>query len=99
MIYISGPISGVDNFERVFHDAVTELIYRGYDLTEIVNPAFNNFVCKAGLLSWKQYMDIDLMWLSFCDQIYMLKGWENSRGARLEYEYAKANNYDIFYQK
>ena len=99
MIYISGPITGVENFQNVFSSAVTELVYHGYAQDEIINPACNNYVCKPGKLSWKQYMDVALVWLSFCDEIFMLKGWENSKGAKLEHEYAKASGYRIIYQR
>jgi hypothetical protein len=36
--------------------------------------------------------------LECCDAIYMLDGWENSKGANIEYQYAKDNGLDICYE-
>lgn len=36
-IYISGPITGVENYLKRFRDAERNLIYKGH--TSIVNPA------------------------------------------------------------
>ena len=41
---------------------------------------------------------MSLCMLEMCDTIYMLKNWENSIGAKLEWEFAKANNYKIMYE-
>ena len=40
----------------------------------------------------------DLEWLKSCDAIFMLEGWENSRGARLELETAKKLGLQIFFK-
>ena len=40
----------------------------------------------------------DMMVLSTCDAIYMMRGWRRSPGARAEHEYAKATNKKIIYQ-
>lgn len=98
MVYISGPITGVDNYFTNFYNATFELMDMGYSICDIVNPSYNAYVCRPGKLSWKTYVDVGLLWLSCCDTIYMLKGWENSLGAKLELNYAKSNNYNIIYQ-
>jgi hypothetical protein len=38
--------------------------------------------------SWEDYMKRDLVLLLRCDYIYLLDGWEYSKGARLEYNIA-----------
>lgn len=40
-------------------------------------------------------MDADLAAVRSCDAIYLLKGWESSRGARKELAEALANNLEI----
>ena len=37
-------------------------------------------------------MKFDIFLLNMCDAIYMLKGWEKSRGANREYGYALASD-------
>ena len=44
-------------------------------------------------------MQMSMTMLKMCNAIYMLKGWEDSKGARLEYNYAIENNYKIIFEK
>lgn len=44
----------------------------------------------------EDYMRIDFMLLDLADTIYMLKGWENSKGACMEYGYAIAKDKEIW---
>ena len=48
--------------------------------------------------TYQEYIKMSLCMLSMCDTIYMLKGWKDSKGAKLEHEYAKAHNYNIIYE-
>lgn len=85
-IYISGGISGHPLEERraVFACAEEELRGRGYDP---VNP-FNNGVLLDA--PYGDHMRADLRMLLDCDGIYLLRGWESSRGACLEHAVAEA---------
>lgn len=85
-IYISGGISGYPLEERraVFARAEEELRSRGY---APVNP-FNNGVSLGA--PYGDHMRTDLCMLLDCDGIYMLRGWESSRGACLERAVAEA---------
>ncbi|MES2287624.1 MAG: DUF4406 domain-containing protein [Bacteroidota bacterium] len=47
---------------------------------------------------WNAYMDVDLGAVLRCDGIYMLKGWGESKGARIEYSVAKEMGLTIMYQ-
>ena len=40
-------------------------------------------------------MNIDLYLMDMCDAIYLLTGWENSRGANREYGYALGKEFTI----
>lgn len=86
-IYISGGISGVENYREAFSKTHEELIKGGHD---VVNPAL--YADALPKLSYEEYMKVGLYFLSMCDAIYMLKGWENSRGANREYGYALAKD-------
>lgn len=94
MIYISGKITGTDDYLERFEAAENHL--NNSDILDIINPAkVNSFLPE---LSYSQYIKMSLCMLEMCDTIYMLKGWEDSIGAKLEWEFAKANNYKIMYE-
>lgn len=84
IVYISGPITGVNDYYANFVNAHIELHRAGF---LVINPAeITNSLPKG--LPWEAYMDTTLPLLRYCDAIYSLKGWENSPGARIEREYA-----------
>ncbi len=82
-VYISGQIIGDPDYNNRFCKAEEMLKDKGY---EVVNPV------KIGQclpeIDREEYLKIDLTILSVCDAIFMLDGWENSRGANREYGYA-----------
>lgn len=83
-VYISGPITGVDFGNRfAFSCARSALELCGYDA---VDPSEVQLDDAA---TWADYMRADLKLLLDCDFIYMLEGWEDSKGARLERELAE----------
>ena len=46
-------------------------------------------------LAWSEWLKNDLHWLRFCDAIHLLPGWEDSAGARQEYDVAKGLGLEI----
>lgn len=94
VIYISGAITGMpnnnfDNFNRVA-DKLAE------DGWEVHNPADTGVVEGA---SWEDYMAYCLTKVGLCGAMYMLKGWQMSRGACLEQLIATALNFNIIYEE
>lgn len=83
-LYISGPITGVKNYKRIFQGAKDALTAKGYD---VVNPAELTEVIGSSF-SYDEIMSIDLDLLHRCDALVQLPGWEESRGANIEYGYA-----------
>ena len=83
-VYISGPVTGRDMTEcKVdFNSAELWLTGLGYD---VINPLSYDVIENG---SWEDYMRRDLKLLCDCDYIYLLDGWESSRGARVEYNVA-----------
>ena len=79
-IYISGQISGLplDEVKAKFQDAEKRIVEHGY---EAVNPLKNGIPDSE---AWEVHMAADIVLLLDCDAIYMLPGWESSKGATLE---------------
>ena len=93
MIYIAGPMNGYPgmNFDA-FHKAAFNLRAAGFT---VINPAELNPDVNA---DWSDCMDVDIDAVFECDAIYMLKGWEKSKGARIEYRIAKNRGMEIIYE-
>lgn len=85
-IYISGAITGTDDYMDRFADAEEKLKKEGHS---VINPAAVNSMMPADT-TYEEYMKMSLTMLDMCGAIYMLKGWEKSCGANREYGYALA---------
>jgi hypothetical protein len=96
-VYISGPISGIADYRANFADAEQELTGLGY---EVVNPVTVGDALMLRLKrepTYDEYMADDLEELAKCDNILLLDGWENSKGARIEWNKAKELGIDPIY--
>jgi len=91
-VYVSGPIKDTPGFEEKFANVANYL--RELEGHEVVNP------CELGEpgFTYEEFMRVDLIALLSCDVIYMLKGWENSSGARCEHLVAAMCGLEIRYQ-
>lgn len=92
-IYISGQISGLplDEVKAKFHDAEKRIVEHGY---QAVNPLKNGIPYTE---SWEVHMAADIVLLLDCDAIYMLPGWEASKGATLEKNIAERTGKKIIH--
>ena len=83
-VYISGPIAHYDLEERrkAFSAATRRLRRSGY---LPVNPMANGLPQPG---DWRQHMRIDIANLLRCQYIYLLDGWQYSKGCRLELDVA-----------
>lgn len=84
-VYISGPITGVEDYNDKFSKAAEFLSKKGYD---VINPTVIDDIFPD--LEYEEYMKLDIALLDLSDAIYMLNGWEKSRGSNREYGYALA---------
>jgi hypothetical protein len=94
-IYISGPISGLNPSEvsKSFAEAEKWLKRQGF---VPVSPLNNGLPESA---TYTEHMLRDLQMLSECDEVYMLEGWENSRGCRMEIAEAASLKKTIKFQQ
>ena len=93
-IYISGSITGTEDFMERFSIAQKKLERDGHD---VVNPALVNSNLPKST-TYSEYMDMSICMLKMCDAIYLLEGWKSSRGANLELIFAMLNNKKILYE-
>jgi len=94
-IYISGKISGMNINEAREHFAKVESNLRSKG-NDVVNP-FNNGLKVTD--PWERHIARDIKNLLECDKVFLLSGWENSRGARIEVELCKELNIPIETEK
>jgi len=90
LVYISGAITGVPNYANLFK--YWQEKFDSYGI-RCINPASLNDSIPA--LDYEEYMKIDLTYLSMCDIIFMLNGWQNSKGAQRELKYAIENGITV----
>lgn len=93
IIYISGPISGMPEFNHpAFNAAAAGLRTAGW---KVINPV----ELDDGDTSreWHYYLRRDLAELTKATHIYMLPGWPNSRGASLEFDVAQRLGMTVIY--
>ena len=87
-VYISGPITGTDDYMERFTAVESQLIQEGYT---VVNPAAIMEHMPPDTV-YEEYMRLSIELLKMCDYIYMMSGWNKSCGANREYGYALAKD-------
>lgn len=94
-VYISGPIScKADGNRESFYAAAVHILESG---ALPINPHDVCYFLPPGS-SWVAYMRANIPALCEADEIYMLRGWWRSRGARLEWIIAKCLGYKVRYE-
>lgn len=101
-VFVSGPMTGYDNFNFGKFDAIAEKLSKAG--VDVVNPVD---ICRkykkervlADKSVFAQMVEEQQAAEKACSAILMLDGWETSNGARLELDTALRNGLDIFQEK
>lgn len=93
-VYISGPITGTTDYMERFAQMERRLTRSGYT---VVNPAKVNANLPADT-THAEYMEMSFTMLDMCDAILMMNGWQQSRGAGMEFDRAVRNRMTIAFE-
>lgn len=93
-IYIAGKITGRAISEAALEFKRAAEVFKGAGY-EVVNPME---LPHDHDKSWESYMKECIAALVTCDEIAMIEGFENSRGAQLELTIALALNLEVYFQ-
>ena len=82
-----------DTYRKAFNRATINLGESGHE------PVDPSLLGKPEHHSWNYYMRKAIPQLLECDGIYMLDGWDKSKGAKLERIIALELGIDVFYEE
>ena len=93
-VYIAGKITGLDEalvFKK-FNESKRQLRRQG---CSVMSPAV---LASNDGFAHSDYMHICFAMIDVCDAVYMQKDWRDSKGARMELQYARSCKKKIFYE-
>ena len=102
---LSQPMAGKteEEIKETRERAIQVLREKGY---EIVNTLFTDEWYSKDSMEERGGVQIPLCFLakslesmSLCHAVYFCKGWENTRGCRIEHDAAVAYGLDVIYEK
>jgi len=92
-VYLSGPITGEEAPQALFEQAEEEVMV----WAEGVGNPMQYGVDPTGD-TWPELMRKSITLMMECDAIYMLEGWDQSKGAIMEHFLAEELEMPIFFQ-
>lgn len=97
MILVIGDRNDLDNFIKAKEHLIdTEKHHHIYGTNHIITLPE---IADMFPFEDKQFVDLILHILSYCNIIYCLKSWEVDNDARLYHDYCDSNGYKIIYSK
>ena len=106
LVYISGKYTGYDENGDLDLDLIQKNIDFARDYSIKVWEAGFTALCphlntlhfeKDCNCKYDDYITGDLRMIDSCDYVFLIPGWEESRGAKIEREYAEKKNIPIVY--
>lgn len=94
-IYISGPMTGKPQFNRPAFVVAEDYLNGHHPALKVLSP--HTIVIDEP--SWEKYMRVALGMMLKCEAIYMLKGWRDSKGARIELGLAQELGMRVIYER
>lgn len=95
VVYISGPMSGVDYMEaaKLASSVQAHLTEKGIFT---FNPYGSGLDESAWGVSKEKWLENDFHWIGFCDSILLLPGWYDSEGCMKELVFASRTGCDVY---
>jgi hypothetical protein len=84
-VYVAGPMTGIPEFNYPMFNMVAAELRRRFQT--VCNPAENDG--GSSDKPWDFYMRLAIKQLIECDEVCLLPGWQNSRGACIEEQLAR----------
>lgn len=94
-VYISGPITGTDDYMERFARAERFLHAAGYN--DVINPVKVIAQLPEGI-THEECMKVSVAMLDMCEAVFMLEGWRESKGCGIEFEYACEHGITIAFE-
>lgn len=91
-VYISGAITGQKEAKSAFDAAARMIMKKGQTP---ISPYYNTWLLPDG--THTEYMILAFAAMEMCEAVYMIPGWENSEGARMEERKARHSSMTIYY--
>ena len=100
-VYVSGPVSNrcFEDTKKHFRRIAAELRSSGLTPVDPTLIEQSSSPEENALKGWEDFMREGIKSLMDCDAIYMLEGYEHSRGAKLELELAEKLGMHVWYEK
>lgn len=95
IVYISGPMSGLPDYNRDAFYQAEEMLNQKIPCRAIINPAYLETYVPG--LTYKEMMQFAKTSVQIADVIVLLPGWDDSEGASLEAELAAKLGKKIFF--
>lgn len=96
-IYIAGAVSaiGIEKAEPLFRQKEQELTAQGF---RVLNPVKLTLQHGYQNRPWREIMQFLLPFVACCDILYILKGWEDSKGTNVERDLCLGIGTEIRYE-
>ena len=87
-VYISGPITGQEQDAALRFEQAERAIHKKYKC-ETMNPErVGRYAAMCARLKHEDFMQLSYTMMDLCDAVYFMDGWENSKGCKMEMDYA-----------